>query len=95
MAKLTNQALIDALPIGQIRATHIGVEQRIQLVATRIRDAGDRVGVHDVLNQRNVLITDALDVVRTVAVIEHGRALSRLDGNDAGAVFGLEVVARC
>ena len=24
-----NQALIDALPIGQIRATHIGVEQHI------------------------------------------------------------------
>ena len=48
----------------------------------RSLDADDEVGVGDVVDQRHVLVADALDVVVAEAVVEHGRALEGLDGND-------------
>jgi hypothetical protein len=45
------------------------------------------------VDQRDVLVADALDVVLAEAVLEHRRALERLDGDDLGAVLLLEVVA--
>ena len=46
------------------------------------------------MNQRNVFVADALDVVLAKAVVEHRRAFERLDGHDLCALSILEVVAR-
>jgi hypothetical protein len=46
------------------------------------------------VDQRDVLVADALDVVLTEAVLQHRRALERLHGDDAGAVLLLEAVPR-
>ena len=44
--------------------------------------AGHDVGVHHVVDQRDVLVADPLDVVLAEAVAEHRRALERLDRDD-------------
>ena len=54
-----------------------------------IRDSG----VGDVVDQRDVLVADALDVVLTETVVEHRRAFERLDRHDLRSVFVLQVVA--
>ncbi len=58
------------------------------------RDGHGVVGVHDVVDERDVLVADALDVVVAVPVVEHGRAFEGFHGHDPGAVTLLEVVAR-
>ena len=40
-----------------------------------------------------MLVADALDVVLAIAVVEQGRAFGRLDRDDLGAQFRLEVIA--
>ena len=61
------------------------------------RAVGDREGdvrVQHVVDQRDVLVPDPLDVVLAEAVAQHRRALGRLDGDDQRAEALLEVVAR-
>src|SRR5208283_996354 len=43
---------------------------------------------------RDVLVADPLDVVLAIAVVEEGRALRRLDRDDARSLLLLEPVAR-
>src|SRR5258706_11045983 len=70
------------------------VEEEVKRVRTAIRYADDQVGVHHVMDQRDVLVADALDVVLAVAVVQHRRAFDCLDGRDLGTVNGLEIIAR-
>src|SRR5438552_18483101 len=61
---------------GQVAAPDIAAEQQIERVAGQIRYADDDVGIHDVVDQGNMLVTDALDIVLAVT-IEIGRASCR------------------
>ena len=69
-----------------------GREQHRQLVGGPVGDAGHQVGVQHVVDERDVLVADALDVVRAEAVGQHRRALQGLGGDDLGGVALLEVV---
>ena len=69
------------------------VEQHVEVVGGTIADRAHDVGVHHVVDQRDVLVADALDVVLTEPVLEHRRALERLDGDDPRAVLVLQPVA--
>ena len=79
--------------VGQVAEAVVGVEQHVELVGGPVADGHDDVGVHHVVDQRDVLVADALDVVLAEAVLEHRRALERLDGDDPGAVVVLQPVA--
>ena len=68
-------------------------EHHLEVVGGSVADRDDDVGVHHVVDQRDVLVADALDVVLAEAVGEHRRALQRLDGHDPGAVVVLQPVA--
>ena len=59
---------------GEIVAAALVAEQQIERIARRIRHRDHDVGIHDVVDEWNVLVADALDVVLAVAVAEHGRA---------------------
>ena len=75
---------VDALAADEVGAAGVGVEQHVELVGGAIADADDDVGVHHVVDQRDVLVADALDVVLAEAVLQHRRALERLDGDGRG-----------
>jgi len=82
------------LAFGQEGAPLGGVEQHVDRIGRGVGDADDEIAVHHVLDQRDVLVADALDVVGAVAVVEHGRALGRLDRDDLRPKGRLQVVAR-
>ena len=62
------------------------------MVGGPVTDGGDDVGVVDIVDERDVLVAYALDVVLAEAVVEHRRAFERLDGDDPGAVIVLQAV---
>ena len=74
-------------------AGRLGAEQHVEPVGRAVGDRERHVGVHHVVDQRDVLVADPLDVVLAEAVAEQGRALERLDGDGQRAVTLLEVVA--
>ena len=82
-----------AAPAGEVRAADVGAEQDAEPVGRAVGDRERDVGVHHVVDQRDVLVADPLDVVLAEAVAEHRRALERLDGDDQRAVALLQVVA--
>ena len=47
------------------------------------------------MNERNVFVTNALNVVLAVTVLQHCWALKRLNRNDFGSVFILETITGC
>jgi hypothetical protein len=82
-----------ALGLHEVLAAGVGVEEGVEFVGRLVGDGDDDVGVGDVVDQRDVLVADALDVVFAEAVLEHRRALERFDGDDLGAVLLLQPVA--
>ena len=84
----------DTAAIGKIAAADLGIEQHPDAVGGLVADAGDEVGIHDVMDVGDVLVADALDIVLAEPVVEQGRTFQRLDGNDLGAELLLEIVAR-
>ena len=82
-----------ALARHKIGLALAAVEQQVEGVRALIGDADHQVAVHDVVDERHVLVADALDVVRAVAVVEQGRAFDRFDHRDARAQGLLQVVA--
>ena len=76
------QVAVEVRPRRQIGPARLGVEQQVELVADPVGDRDDEVRVHHVVDQRDVLVADALDVVLAIAVLEHGRALKRLDSGE-------------
>ena len=77
----------------EVLAAEVGAEEEAEPVGRAIRDRDRHVGVHHVVDQRDVLVADPLDVVLAEAVVEHRRALERLGGDDLRAVVLLQVVA--
>ena len=68
----------DAAALGEVAAPDVGVEQHAEPVGGAVGDRERDVGVQDVVDQRDVLVADPLDVVLAEAVAEHRRALERL-----------------
>ena len=77
----------------QVAQTFVGVEQHVEFVSGAIRNVDDQVGIHHVVDERNVFVADALDVVLAVTVLEHGRALQRFDSTNCGAEQILQAIA--
>ena len=78
----------------QIAQTFVGVEQHVEFVSSAIRNVDDQIGIHHVVDERNVFVADALDVVLAITVLEHGRALQRFDSTNCGAEQILQAIAR-
>ena len=93
VVELAHDLRIDLAPPRQVGAPGIAAEEQVERVARVVRHADHDVGVHHVVDQRDVLVADALDVVLAIAVLEHGRTFERLDGGDLRAVPLLELVA--
>ena len=94
MGEQPHRGGIDAGPVDQLIPARRRVEQNVERVGAHVADRHDVVGVHHVVDQRDVLVAYALDVVLAVAVLQQGGALQRLGGHDPAAVVVLEVVAR-
>ena len=93
MAQAIDDLGVDPPPLDQVGAAGVGVEQHVELVGGSIAHGDDDVGVHDVVDERHVLVADALDVVLAEAVLEQRRALQGLGGHDARPVALLQPVA--
>jgi len=79
--------------LSEICPSGLGVERQIQLIGCLIGDTDDDVGVRDVVDQWDVLVADALNVVLAVPVLEHRRAFQGFDSHNLGPVLLLESVA--
>jgi hypothetical protein len=71
-----------------------GVEQDVERVGVAVADVDDDVGVHDVVDQRDVLVADPLDVVFAEPVPEQRWALEGLGRGDRRAEALLQMVPR-
>ena len=60
-----------------------------------IADRAHDIGVRHVVDQRNVLVADSLDVVLAESVFEHGRAFERLHRDDVRAEVVLQPISCC
>src|SRR4029077_20947038 len=87
------QFRIDLPSPADVTATAFAAEQQVESVARRIRAPDHDIGIHHVVNERDVLVADPLDVVLAVAVVEHGRAFDRLDRGNLAAMQRLEGIA--
>ncbi len=82
-----------ALRPGEVLAPGVGVEEGVEFVGRLVGDRHHDVGVHHVVDDRDVLVADALDVVLAESVLEHRRAFEGFDGDDLRAVLLLQPVA--
>ncbi len=69
------------------------VEQNVEPVRRIVTDADNEIGVRHIVDERNVFVANALNVVVAKTVVEHRRAFERLDTNDARSVFVFQIVA--
>src|SRR5260370_20958215 len=69
---------VDLSPPRQIAAPDIASKQEIERIRGQIGHADDQVGVHDVVDEGNVLVADALDIVLAISVPKHGPPLYSL-----------------
>ena len=87
------QRRLDSQPFRHVGTADVGVEYRVEPVRRLVRNADHHVGVHDVVNERHMLVADALDVVLAVAVHEQRRALDGFHHRNPRAVPRLEIIA--
>ena len=80
--KLFDQRRIDAVALDQHRASGRFGQHLQALLAFHVVDAHQRVHIEDVVNPGDMLVADALNVVRAVAVVVERRALGRLQTDD-------------
>ena len=83
-----------AAAVDEVVASGVGVVEGEGVVGGLVGEAKDEVGVHDVVDEGDVFVADALDVVIAESVVEECRAFEGLDRDGFGAVVVLEVVAR-
>ena len=83
----------NAAPLGRGTSGRPRWRTARRAVGGAIGDRDRDVRVEDVVDQRDVLVADPLDVVLAEAVAEHRRALGRLDRDDQRAEPLLQVVA--
>ena len=93
IVELADQFRIDLPPPAEVTAAAFAAEQQVERVAGGIRHADNDIGIHHVVDQRDMLVADPLDVVLAMAVVEHGRAFDRLDRSNLAAVQRLEAIA--
>ena len=58
-----DECRVDATSLNQIVTANIGVEQQVEAVGRGLGNRRDEVGVHHVVDERHVLVADALDIV--------------------------------
>src|SRR6266853_1187387 len=61
IVELAHERGVERAAAGEIATADVGAEQLIERIARRVRDADHDIGVHDVVNQRDVLVADALN----------------------------------
>ncbi len=93
MLELGNQGGVEPELVGQVLPPDLGLEHQVELIGHLVADGDHDIGVVHVVDQRDVFVADALDVVLAKAVLEHRRTLERFDSHDLGAELRLEVVA--
>ena len=93
MAEHARHRRFQAEPARHVGAAYVGVEDGVEPVGGLVADADHEIGIHHVVDQRHMLVADALDVVLAITVVEQRRAFDGLDHGDLGAVLGLEVIA--
>ena len=91
--QVVDRLLRHPAPLGEVGVADLGVEEDAQLVGRPVGDRQRHVRGHHVVDQRDVLVADALDVVLAEPVAEHRRTLERLDRDGQGARLLLEVIA--
>jgi hypothetical protein len=84
---------IRLLAVDEVIATDLVIKQKIQSIAGGVGYRDHDIRVHHIVNERNVLVPDTLDVVLAIAVVEHRWAFKRFDSRDPGAVQFLEPIA--
>src|SRR6266436_3288591 len=77
---------VDFAAPDQVAAPGIAAEQQVEGIARQIRYTDDEVGIHDVVDQRNMLVADTLDVVLAVSIAKHRRAFESLGRDDFRAM---------
>src|SRR5262249_12084628 len=82
----THHIRVDLAPSDHVAAPDIAAEQQIERVAGQIGYADDEVGVHDVVDQRTMLVADTLDFALLITSARHGRASAGFGRDDFRAV---------
>ena len=88
-----DEFFFDAAARGEVFATGFGVIEGEGVVGGFVGERQDEVGVHDVVNEWDVFVADALDVVIAEAVVAERRAFEGFDGDGLGSVCFFEEVA--
>src|SRR5262245_66552554 len=78
----THHIRVDLAPSDEVAASGIAAEQQIERIAGQIGNADDEVGVHDVVDQRNMLVADTLDFVVSITLQRHGWTCGGCGGDD-------------
>ena len=81
------------LALHQVTTTRVGIKHHIEFIRGTIADRGNDVGVHHIVNEWNVLVTDSLNVVFTETILKHGRALKCFNRNNLCSVMIFESIA--
>ena len=84
--------LWNVLALHQVVTTSRSVEQHIELISCTVGNRSNDVGVHHVVNKRNVLVANSLNVVLAKTVFQHGWALKGFDSNDLCSVLVFQVI---
>ena len=81
------------LALHQVVASCRSIEQHIEFVGCAVGNRGNDIGIHYVVNERNVLVANSLNVVLAKSVFQHGWALKGLNSNDLRSVLIFQMVA--
>src|SRR3954469_11723692 len=92
IVELAYQFRIDLPPPAEVSAAALAAEQQVERIAGGMRHADNDIGIHDVVDERDMLVADPLDVVLAMAVVEHGRTFDRFDRGNLAAVQRLEAI---
>ena len=92
MLQGVDNILWNVLALHQVVTTCRSVEQHIEFIGCTVGNCGNDVGVHHVMNERNVLVADSLNVVLAKTVFQHGWALKGFDRNNFCSVLIFQMV---
>ena len=81
------------MSLCQILLTCRRIEQHIEFIGCFVGDPNNNIGIHHIMNKRNVLVTNALNVVFTKTVFQHGGTLKCFNSNNGSSVNIFEAIA--
>ena len=95
MRESLNEFWARIVTICQVLLTCRSIEQHVKFVCRFVSYRDHNISIHNVLNKRNVLVTNSLNVVLTKTVFQHGWALKCFNSNNARAVNIFQTVTSC